>query len=32
MLGHSTPTMTRRYLGWAKREAAARQLPRYAPI
>jgi len=32
MLGHSTPTMTRRYLGWAKQEEAARQMPDYAPI
>ncbi len=32
MLGHSTPTMTRRYLGWAKQEEAAKQMPEFAPI
>ena len=32
MLGHSTPTMTRRYLGWAKQEEAARQMPEFSPI
>ncbi len=32
MLGHATPTMTRRYLGWAKQEQAARQMPEYSPI
>jgi site-specific recombinase XerD len=32
MLGHSTPTMTRRYLGWAKQEEAARQMPDFSPI
>jgi integrase len=26
MLGHSTSTMTRRYLGWAKQEEAAREM------
>jgi site-specific recombinase XerD len=32
MLGHSTPTMTRRYLGWAKQEEAAKQMPEFSPI
>ena len=32
MLGHSTPSMTRRYLGWAKQEEAAKQMAQYAPI
>ena len=32
MLGHATPTMTRRYLGWAKQEEAAKQMPQYSPI
>jgi site-specific recombinase XerD len=32
MLGHSTPTMTRRYLGWARQEEAARQMPEFSPI
>ena len=32
MLGHSTSTMTRRYLGQAKQVEAARQMPTYAPI
>ena len=31
-LGHSTPTMTRRYLGWAKQEEAARQMSEFSPI
>jgi site-specific recombinase XerD len=32
MLGHTTSSMTRRYLGWAKQEEAARQMPKYSPI
>jgi site-specific recombinase XerD len=32
MLGHATPAMTRRYLGWAKQEEAAKQMPAYSPI
>jgi site-specific recombinase XerD len=32
MLGHSTSTMTRRYLGQAKQAEAAKQMPTYAPI
>ncbi len=32
MLGHTTGTMTRKYLGWAKQEEAARQMPRFSPI
>ena len=32
MLGQSTPTMTRRYLGWAKQEEAAKQMSEFAPI
>lgn len=32
MLGHATPSMTRRYLGWTKQEEAARQMPGYSPI
>ena len=32
MLGHTTGTMTRKYLGWAKPEEAARQMPQFSPI
>lgn len=32
LLGHSTATMTRRYLGQAKQEEAARQMPEFSPI
>ena len=32
MLGHTTGTMTRKYLGWTKQEEAARQMPEYSPI
>jgi len=32
MLGHSSPTMTRRYLGYVRQQEAARQMPKYSPI
>jgi site-specific recombinase XerD len=32
MLGHSTATMTRKYLGYVKQQEAARQMPQYAPV
>jgi len=32
MLGHSSNTMTRRYLGQVTQAVAARKMPRFSPI
>jgi site-specific recombinase XerD len=32
MLGHASPAMTRKYLGYVKQREAARQMPQFSPI